>query len=160
METNVFDIARKEIEKEFNEAIAIADRERLKKLEALNILRPTLQKSILSEISQSENNTQSEQADNSTIFQLVGTTNSPLRPRIISEIRSFAVGERITQPIIFENLSLKYEDVRTSATPGNIRSNISQLLNMMTRRGELRLLERGRASEPHTYTRIAQEERN
>lgn len=150
IEPNYYEIAKRQIEIDFEAETEGARARRQMKLAALEQLKPTLEnatgspaaKTFLAE-------SQKNRASGNQESQVDPISTSQ---RIRDEIKLFGDNERFSMPLIFERLSAKYSDIK-QMKPANARSLIATVLNKMLKKNEIFLLIKGSSSAPNIYTR-------
>lgn len=143
---NLYEIAKAQIEKEFEEETKDARLRRQDKLHSLETLKITLKSIPASDLPDEEKEATAEPS-----VKTNGGVSIPSREvRIHEEIRNFKYDEDISQHLIFNRLAEKFVDIRENEKPGNIRSQITTILKKLLDT-ELKIVLVGRGNVPNIY---------
>lgn len=144
---NLYEVAKQQIEKEFQAETRDARQRRQAKLDSLEALRSTLENATPGAFA--ENGSQ----DVVSVDEPTPNSSEPksLSQRIKDEILAFGNTEQIKMPEVHARLKVRYPDVE-QLNDGNVRSLIATLLKQMTDRRQIHMVSRGSGNEPHIYS--------
>jgi hypothetical protein len=143
---NLYELAKQQIEVEFEADTREAREKRRAKLEALEKIRPTLENApAVSPSGIPQGALVNGRSGNDA-------TPTSLNARIREEIMAFGDHERIAMPEVHARLISKYPEI-AQMKAGNVRSMIATVLKKFADEQKLYLLVRGRSGQPYVYSK-------